>query len=104
MALEPSEILDVESPRLPFQLLCSEILLICPGMIIEDVKQCLDIQLGKDPGCVQDRMRMLRVVRWGLERVARDIVLWFLGILWLWHAGITALQEFMYLIKVAHPL
>jgi len=45
MSLEPREVLHVEPPRLSLQLFGREVLLIRPRVVIEDVKQRLDVQL-----------------------------------------------------------
>jgi len=62
MALEPCEILHVESPRLFLEFFRSKILLVCPRKIVEHIKQSFDIKLRKYTGCIEYRVRILRII------------------------------------------
>ena len=94
MTLEPSQILHVESPGLPLELLRSEVprtghviyqkttggkfesdlLLICTRVEIEHVEEGLDIELGEDTRSIEQRKRLLGVIRRRLEWVPRHVV------------------------------
>lgn len=53
----------------------SDLLLICTRVEIEHVKEGLDIELGEDTRCIEQRKRLLGVIRWCLEWVPRHVVL-----------------------------
>jgi len=104
MTLEPCQVLDMESPRLPLQFLSRKILLICAWEVVEHIEQRLDIQLRKDPRRIEHRIRCLWVVRRCLDRITRHVVLRLLCILRLWHAGVATLEQLVHLVKVRHAV
>ena len=102
MSLEPREILHVEPPRLSLQLLSREIpssdgnfgqtpnrvpvsgkhlLLIRPGVVIEDVEQRLDVQLREHSRRTEDQQRCLRIIRRRGVRIPWHVVLGLVRIL-----------------------
>lgn len=104
MSLEPCQVLHVEAPGLPLQLLGRKVLLVRARVEVEYVKQRLDIKLREDTGCAENRIRLLGVIRRRLEWVSGHVVLRLLGVLWLRHARVASLQEFMHMIEVRHPV
>lgn len=93
MALEPCQILDVEAPRLALQFLGGKIsdakivklvkaktrdvdlLLVSSGEVIEHPEQGFYIQLCEYSRCLQQVMRLLRIVGCRLEWIARHVIL-----------------------------
>lgn len=59
VSLKPSLILFMESPRLIFQGLGREVLLICALLVIEDVEQRVGVNARVEPGVVEDRQWLL---------------------------------------------
>lgn len=73
-SLEPRQVLLVESPTLLLELLCGEILHVCPLAIVEDVEQGVYVEIGKERRVGEMRRWLLRVVvRCGIG-IARDVV------------------------------
>lgn len=50
-------------------------LLVCARMEVEHIEQRLNVELRKDPRRVQNRVRMLRIIRRCLERIPGHVVL-----------------------------
>jgi hypothetical protein len=51
------------------------LLLVCAWKVVKDIEQGFNVKLREDGGCVEERMRSLRVI-WGrLERVPWYIIL-----------------------------
>lgn len=57
------------------RILLYNVLLICSRMEVEHIKQRFDVQLCKNPRCIQDKIWCLRVVWRCLERISRYVVL-----------------------------
>lgn len=74
MSLEPRQVLLMESPRLPLELPCREILRIRPLLVVKHEKEGIHVELFKDGGVFEELRRGLRVVERGGVRVFRDVV------------------------------
>lgn len=52
-----------------------DLLLISAWMEIEHIEEGFYVELREDSRRVQNGMRSLRVIRWGLERITRHVIL-----------------------------
>jgi hypothetical protein len=126
MPLEPRQVLHVEPPRLSLQLFGREIpgnnsrhyqipsrryqffakcsLLIRPRVVIEDVKQRLNVQLREHSRWAEDRQRRLRIIRRCGVGVPWYVVLGLVRILGLGSARVTIFKQLVYLVQVRHAV
>jgi len=104
MPLEPREVLHVESPRLSLQLFGRQILLVRPGVVIEDVEQCLDVQLREQSRGGEDRQWRLRIIRRRGVGIPWDVVLGLIRVFGLRCTRITTLKQLVYLVQVRHTV
>ena len=73
-------------------------------MVIENVEQCLDVQLREHSRRTEDWERRLRIIQWCGEWVPWDVVLGFIRIFRLRCARVTTLKQLVYLVQVRHTV
>ena len=69
-------------------------------MVIENVEQCLNVQLWEHSRRTEDRERRLRIIRWCGVWIPWHVVLGFICILRLRRARVSTLKQLVYLVQV----